>query len=140
MGGGLDLSRVVAAAMVVSPPTQWSPIVFLGEVPDLLRNVHTGMAERSGPVSPADQNSLRPCGTQKKPFFLGTLNIRCRTILGTQKGTIILTTTHVDPSNKNLLIPLHLHIRIQELLYTLGMFRIGFMMGRRFRLTVCPGF
>ena len=25
--------------------------------------------------------------------FLGTLNIRCRTILGTQNGTIILTTT-----------------------------------------------
>ena len=27
--------------------------------------------------------------------FLGTLNIRCRSIIGTQKGTIILTTTHV---------------------------------------------
>ena len=27
--------------------------------------------------------------------FLGTLNIRCRTIMGTQKGTIILTTTQV---------------------------------------------
>ena len=27
--------------------------------------------------------------------FLGTLNSRCRTILGTQKGTIILTTTHI---------------------------------------------
>ena len=27
--------------------------------------------------------------------FLGTLNIRCRTILGTQQGTIILTTTHI---------------------------------------------
>ena len=26
---------------------------------------------------------------------MGTLNIRCRTILGTQKGTIILTTTQV---------------------------------------------
>ena len=26
------------------------------------------------------------------PF--GTLNIRCRIIIGTQKGTIILTTTH----------------------------------------------
>ena len=30
------------------------------------------------------------CGT-----FLGTLNIRCRIIIGIQKGTIILTTTHV---------------------------------------------
>ena len=28
--------------------------------------------------------------------FLGTPNIRCRTILGTQKGTIILTTTQVE--------------------------------------------
>ena len=30
--------------------------------------------------------------------FLGTLNIRCRIILGTQKGTLILTTTHIAPS------------------------------------------
>ena len=28
------------------------------------------------------------------PFF-GTLNITCRIIIGTQKGTIILTTTHM---------------------------------------------
>ena len=28
--------------------------------------------------------------------FLGTLNTRCRTILRTQKGTIILTTTQID--------------------------------------------
>ena len=28
--------------------------------------------------------------------FLGTLNIRCRIILRTQTGTIILTTTHVQ--------------------------------------------
>ena len=27
--------------------------------------------------------------------FLGTLNIRCRIIIGTQKGTEILTTTHI---------------------------------------------
>ena len=27
--------------------------------------------------------------------FLGTLNIRCRIIMGIQKGTIILTTTHM---------------------------------------------
>ena len=27
--------------------------------------------------------------------FLGTLNIWCRIIIGTQKGTIILTTTHI---------------------------------------------
>ena len=34
-------------------------------------------------------------GCQNYGPFLGTLNIRCRIILGTQKGTIILTTTHV---------------------------------------------
>ena len=28
------------------------------------------------------------------PFF-GTLNIRCRIIIGTQKGAIILTNTHI---------------------------------------------
>ena len=28
--------------------------------------------------------------------FLGTLNIRCRITLRTQKGTIIFTTTHID--------------------------------------------
>ena len=27
--------------------------------------------------------------------FLGTQNIRCRTILRIQKGTIVLTTTHI---------------------------------------------
>ena len=27
--------------------------------------------------------------------LLGTLDIRCRTIIGTRKGTTILTTTHV---------------------------------------------
>ena len=27
--------------------------------------------------------------------FLGTLNNRCRILIGTQKGTIILTTTHI---------------------------------------------
>ena len=28
--------------------------------------------------------------------FLGTLNIRCRIIRGIQRGTIILTTTHIQ--------------------------------------------
>ena len=28
--------------------------------------------------------------------FLGTLNIRCRIIIGIQNGTIMLTTTHVQ--------------------------------------------
>ena len=35
-------------------------------------------------------------GCQNYGPFLGTLNIRWRTIIGTQKGTIILTTTHIQ--------------------------------------------
>ena len=34
-------------------------------------------------------------GCQNDGPFLGTLNIKCRTIIGTKKGTIILTTTHM---------------------------------------------
>ena len=34
-------------------------------------------------------------GCQNYVLFLGTLNIRGRIIIGTQKGTIILTTTHL---------------------------------------------
>ena len=32
--------------------------------------------------------------------FLGTLNNRCRIKIGTQKGALILTTTHVDCCSK----------------------------------------
>ena len=35
-------------------------------------------------------------GCQNYGPFLGALNIRRRTIIGTQKGTIILTTTHMQ--------------------------------------------
>ena len=35
-------------------------------------------------------------GCQNYGPFLGTLNIRCRIIIGTQKGTTILTTTHIS--------------------------------------------
>ena len=34
-------------------------------------------------------------GCQNYDPFLGTLNNRCRNIIRTQKGTIILTTTHI---------------------------------------------
>ena len=34
-------------------------------------------------------------GYQNSGPFLGTLNIRCRIIIGIQKGTIILTTIHL---------------------------------------------
>ena len=35
-------------------------------------------------------------GCQNYRPFLGSLNIRCRIIIGIQKGTIILTTTHIN--------------------------------------------
>ena len=35
------------------------------------------------------------CGCQNYGPFLGTLNIRGRIIIGNQKGTMILTTTHM---------------------------------------------
>ena len=35
-------------------------------------------------------------GCQNYDPFLGTLNTRCRMIIGIQKGTIILITTHVE--------------------------------------------
>ena len=34
-------------------------------------------------------------GCQNYGPFLGTLNNRCRIIIRTQKGTLILTTTHI---------------------------------------------
>ena len=39
-------------------------------------------------------------GCQNCGPFLGTLNIRCRIIIGAQKGTIILTTTHIGMMEK----------------------------------------
>ena len=34
-------------------------------------------------------------GCQNYGPFLGTLNIKCRIVIGIQKGTLILTTTHI---------------------------------------------
>ena len=39
--------------------------------------------------------SMHMSGCQNYGPFLGTLNIRCRIIIGIQKGTIILTTTQM---------------------------------------------
>ena len=47
-------------------------------------------------VQGANTLSLYMGGCQNYGPFLGTLNIRGRIIIGTQKGTIILTTTHID--------------------------------------------
>ena len=40
-------------------------------------------------------------GCQNYGPFLGTPNIRCRIIIGIQRGTIVLTTTHMDPSTSS---------------------------------------
>ena len=50
------------------------------KVPLILGNPHMGGCQNYGP-------------------FLGTLNIRDRIIIGTQKGTIILTTNHIVSIN-----------------------------------------
>ena len=42
----------------------------------------------------SSQGKLDGGSCQNYGPFLGTLNTRCRIILGTQKGTLILTTTH----------------------------------------------
>ena len=49
------------------------------------------------PLTPEPWHTLvLPVGScQNYGLFLGTLNIRCRIIIRTQKGTIILTTPHV---------------------------------------------
>ena len=43
-------------------------------------------------------------GCQNYGPFLGTLNIRGRIILGIQKGTIILTTNHVNPATHHVFL------------------------------------
>ena len=50
-------------------------------------------------------------GCQNYGPFLGTLNMRCRIIVGTPKGTIILTTTHTYRVD----IGLYIYIYIEEL-------------------------
>ena len=40
-------------------------------------------------------------GCQNYGPFLGTLNIRCRIIIGIQKGAIILRTTHMGCSHQD---------------------------------------
>ena len=47
-------------------------------------------------------------GCQNYGAFLGTLNIRCRIIIGIQNGTVILTTTYMSYSLKTLVSPLTL--------------------------------
>ena len=62
-------------------------------------------------------------GCQNYGPFLGTLNIRCRIILRTQKGTLILLTTHINSEH-----PLRLNLDP----YTV----LGFLLGVGFGLVV----
>ena len=60
---------------------------------------HSALRKPGGSYSPTNPRSStlkhHVGGCQNYGPFLGTLNIRCRNILGTQKGTLISTTTHV---------------------------------------------
>ena len=49
-------------------------------------------------------------GCQNYGPFLGTLNIRCRIIIGTQKGTIILISTHIPELRGIGLLEFTLHV------------------------------
>ena len=55
--------------------------------------LHFSRGDEGRCLSEIDVGGCQKCGP-----FLGTLNTRCRIIIGTQKGTIILTTTHVGAS------------------------------------------
>ena len=63
------------------------------------RELLVASQERFVAVEPASCNrtivGLHMGGCQNQGYFLGTLNMRCRIVLRTQKGTLILTTTHM---------------------------------------------
>ena len=65
------------------------------EAPEPQKNMPT-----PDPAKPPTRRKARKVmhmgGCQNYGPFLGTLNIKCRTIFGTQKGTLILLTTHMD--------------------------------------------
>ena len=64
-----------------------------GEIPETPKACAGASAHRKGP---GVRNAFNTFGVVKiMAPFLGTLNIRCRIMIGTQKGAIILTTTHL---------------------------------------------
>ena len=67
----------------------------------VVSHVHKGSEddrEASGHLSNKTMGWTYMGGCQNYGPFLGTLNNRCRIVIGTQKGTIILTTTHIKKS------------------------------------------
>ena len=82
------------------------------------------------------QGYIHVGGCQNYRPLLGSLNIRCRIILRTQKGTIILTTSHVHMNMRylhvrsslcvlsiypsiylSIYLPIHLHISLPHYIY-----------------------
>ena len=82
--------------------------------PDCKPQKHVGSPPTWGPCLDAEYSTAaykkecnfenRPCKNLCEPMwvvvkimapFLGTLNIRCRILIRTQQGTLILTTTHM---------------------------------------------
>ena len=61
-----------------------------------LQGVHVHLCVRAAFLSSRTRACYQMGGCQNYGPFLGTLNIRCRNIIGTQKGTIILTTTQIS--------------------------------------------
>ena len=67
---------------------------------DLYESTHDMYGLSGGAVFPKtilglSDTRVHMGGCQNHGPFVGTLNNRCRSIIGTQKGTIILTTTHM---------------------------------------------
>ena len=58
-------------------------------------------------------------GCQNYGPFLGTLHIRCRTRIGTQEGTIILTTTHVLEGVMSKSLPFYMGTYVYIILWDL---------------------
>ena len=70
-------------------------------------------------------------GCQNYGPFFGTVNIRCRIIIGTQKGTIILTTNHMG-----LCRLLRVYIRVRGGLYGIMQVATGFYSGLGLRVGI----
>ena len=71
-------------------------------IPPSFDRVRFSLLPALSPLSkqPALPLSLHMGGCQNYGPFLGTLNIRCRIRIGIQKGTIILTTTHMSARSR----------------------------------------
>ena len=79
--------------MVGKTKSYWflvGPVILSRYVQPQCLNPYQGVLKSRGPVL---GRTIRVV-VKIMVLFWGTLNIRCRIIIGTQKGTIILRTTH----------------------------------------------